>query len=66
MIDPLGRTYKRTKYKFDKVFKREVFLRDTETYYVKHGDFIGRWAAWISLLYLIYFILRLAISKLNR
>lgn len=66
VIDPLGRTYKRTKYKFDKVFKREVFLRDTETYYVKHGDFIGRWAAWISLLYLIYFILRLAISKLNR
>ena len=44
------------------VLVSEVFPNDIQTFYVKHGDFFGRIASFLSVLLLIYTIV-LSIKK---
>lgn len=55
VIDPLGRTYRKTRYKYDEVFSYTVRQREDVTFYVRFGDWLGRLFVYLSILVILYY-----------
>jgi apolipoprotein N-acyltransferase len=51
-IDQKGDVFQATEWWVPAVIKQKINLNDQQTFYTKHGDYLGKFAFWISLLLL--------------
>ena len=62
-FDILGNDTQKTDYRVDACIKQELQLNNYVTYYSKHGDFIGRTAAFFSVCFLLSVLVKRVIIK---
>ncbi len=64
-INPLGETLMATNYNEETSIIQALSLNSELTYYSKNGDFIGRIAAFFSILFLLYLVVQLKAKKIS-
>lgn len=66
IIDPTGNVLQKTKYDERTALKATVFAQDSQTFYVKHGDYLARLAVLLSAIGFIYSLIIWVISLFQK
>ena len=64
IINPQGEIENKINWDVRGIMKQKIQLNNKITFYVKHGDFLGRLSAFLSVIVVLYYIVFILINKL--